>query len=125
MSAALCNIVRCQHPELDHGHHKLLLIRFTVSGLSSVLSHRVNSDMDFGHLTCSATNTEGEMEGGCGVDIVPARPPQPPAGCVVLNQVTLKYPDNNDTSCYASHFVERVVVKIYGQTSNILSLCDL
>ena len=37
-----------------------------------------------------------------------ARPPQPPAGCVVLNQVTLKYPDgHNGTSCYASHFVER------------------
>ena len=69
--------------------------RFTVSGLSSVLSHPVTSEMDFGLLTCSASNSEGETAEGCGVRVVPARPPQPPANCVVLNQVTLKYPDGH------------------------------
>ena len=77
-------IVRCHHPDP--------YLRFTVSGLSSVLNHRVTSELDFGLLSCSASNTEGETEAGCGVEIVPAQPPQPPAACVVLNQVTPNIP---------------------------------
>ena len=46
---------------------------------------------DFGHLSCLAMNEMGSMKeggGGCVFHVTAAGPPQPPTGCLILNQTT-------------------------------------
>ena len=61
---------------------------FSVNGTTSIVNHSLFSDHQFGHLYCRASNSKGVMSDPCVFQIIPARPPNAPSDCAVLNQTT-------------------------------------
>ena len=60
--------------------------KFSVTGTSSIVNHSLLSDHNFGHLYCGASNSKGAMSEPCVFRIIPARPPNAPLDCRVINQ---------------------------------------
>ncbi|XP_012222071.1 neural cell adhesion molecule 2 isoform X2 [Linepithema humile] len=55
-------------------------------GLVSVLEYTPGADTDYGTLACWASNSIGRQRAPCIFNIVPAKPPQPPADCSLHNE---------------------------------------
>ncbi|XP_061722013.1 nephrin-like [Cydia pomonella] len=59
---------------------------YTKSGFTSTLRYTPVTDMDFGTLSCTATNAVGRQEAPCVYKVVAAGKPMPLQNCSVMNQ---------------------------------------
>ena len=63
--------------------------KYSNNSSKSILTHKVLSNSDFGHLYCTASNVRGVMEAPCLFSIVPATHPESPFNCQVINQTAV------------------------------------
>ncbi|KAJ2950566.1 hypothetical protein O0L34_g8812 [Tuta absoluta] len=75
--------------------------RFTVEGKDgrSVLTYVPVSDVDYGMLSCRATNLAGQQVAPCIYTLMPATRPDPPTNCTVYNLTD----DSLDLMCFAGY----------------------
>ncbi|CAH0721444.1 unnamed protein product, partial [Brenthis ino] len=75
--------------------------RFTVdaNGGKSVLTYIPVSDIDYGTLSCRATNLAGQQTSPCVYTLLPATRPDPPSNCSVYNLTD----DSLDLTCLAGY----------------------
>nr|XP_033337849.1 neural cell adhesion molecule 1-B-like isoform X2 [Megalopta genalis] len=56
--------------------------------MQSVLTYRPVTEMDYGTVFCSASNTPGQQKNACVFHIIPAGKPESPYNCTLSNQTT-------------------------------------
>ncbi|KAM3968361.1 nephrin [Aphomia sociella] len=83
------------------GSIKVDPLRFTVEAYEgrSVLSYTPVSDVDYGTLSCRATNLAGQQTSPCVYTLLPATRPDPPTNCTVYNLTD----DSLDLICLAGY----------------------
>ncbi|XP_076653343.1 nephrin isoform X1 [Halictus rubicundus] len=60
----------------------------STSHMENLLSYRPMSEMDYGMVYCSASNTAGQQKNACVFHIIPAGKPESPYNCTLSNQTT-------------------------------------
>ncbi|XP_060800752.1 nephrin [Amyelois transitella] len=83
------------------GSIKVDPVRFTVNAKEgkSVLTYTPVSDVDYGTLSCRATNLAGQQTAPCVYTLLPATRPDPPSNCTVYNLTD----DSLDLICLAGY----------------------
>lgn len=75
----------------------------------SVLTYVPVSDIDYGTLSCRATNLAGQQSSPCIYTLLPATRPDPPSNCSVYNLTD----DSLDLTCLAGNLIKVIFFCIY------------
>lgn len=95
---------------------------FSVQDRTSLLTHRVQADTDYGDVLCFAANDIGEQAMPCTFSVVPAGKPDALENCTLTNQTT----DTLFATCLPGNdggLEQQFVVQVFefdGQSRNIL-----
>lgn len=73
-----------------------------------MLTYTPVSDVDYGTLSCRATNLAGQQSSPCIYTLLPATRPDPPTNCTVYNLTD----DSLDLHCLAGKIVRFIYINI-------------